>query len=222
MCVGGLVGKKVQKMSFSEFLRGITEFMEKYRLFFSLVFFIFHVIDVGSDIVMCIMLHHASFTRLYIASTCSLVLSLVFTIFYDAVILLYVFVFGDVVAETFRLNRRVMKADLYGGFVSFFLGPLTPFILSEEYNTKRLTNRLSIVTAISEDIPQAIIAFVVLFSHQGWNSKLAFIQILSSLVAGLIKYFAGIFFESNRKSFSATDAQDQNGLNVPVNPMNSL
>jgi hypothetical protein len=191
----------------SQFSESLTGVLQKYRVPLALLFFVMHVIDIGSDIVMCIMLHNAQIHRLFLASIISLILSLVFTIFYDATIHIYVWIFGEVVANTFRLNRMVMASDLFGGFVSYFLGPLTPFLLPETYNTSRLTNRLSIVTAISEDIPQSIIALIILLTQDGWNSELAFVQVLSSLLTGIVKYFAGIFFESNRKSLSA-DSHD--------------
>ena len=198
----------------SQFSESLQRTLERYRFPLALVFFVMHVIDIGSDIVMCVMLYNAEIQRLFLASAISLILSLVFTIFYDATIHLYVWVFGDVVAKTFRLNRDVMITDLFGGLLSYFFGPLTPFLLPETYNTTRLTNRLSIVTAISEDIPQAIIALIVLLTQDGWNSELAFLQVLSSLLAGVIKYLAGIFLESNRKSLSA-DTHDSRDVVVP-------
>jgi hypothetical protein len=198
----------------------LTEFLSKYRIPLTILSFMLHVIDVSSDVGMCLMLHRAQKRNLFIASACSLCLSLLFTIFYDATIHIYVHFFGDVVADTFRLNRNVMASDLFGGFISFFFGPLTPFLLPVSYNPARLTNRLSIVTAISEDIPQAVIAIIIVLTQDGWNSELAFLQVFSSLVAGVIKYLAGIFFESKRKSIS--DPADGLALSVDTPLASSL
>jgi hypothetical protein len=210
VCQGSWEFDAKEMSAISQLSQSLTEFQKRYRVPIALLFFVMHVVDLGSDIIMCVMLHNAHLRKLFLASAISLILTLVFTIFYDATIHLYVWVFGEVVANTFRLNRNVMAGDLFGGFISYFLGPLTPLLLPETYNTGRLTNRLSIVTAISEDIPQAIIALIVLLTQDGWNSELAFVQVLSSLFGGIIKYFAGIFFESNRKSLS--DSEDVRGV----------
>jgi hypothetical protein len=200
----------------------VTELLAKYRILVALISFVLHYIDLASDVVMCIMLHNAQKRNLFIASACSICLTLFFTIFYDATIHVYVHFFGDIVADTFRLNRNVMRKDLIGGFLSFFYGPLTPLLLPESYNPARLLNRVSIVSAISEDIPQAIIAMIILLTQDGWNSELAFVQVISSLVAGILKYFVGIFFESKRPSLSNPSPAGRDTPDGVVPPSDTL
>lgn len=191
----------------------ITIFLNKYKFYISILFFIVHIFDISSDIFMCIKLYQPGKYQLFLCSFISLLLSLLLTIFYDFIIKFYSLFFGEVVNQLFHLNKNLMLSDLFSAFLSYFLGPLTPYILSKNYNVERLSNRLSIVTAITEDIPQAIIALIILNVYTGWNSELAFLQVLSSLFAGIIKYFLGIYLEVNRQSLSNLDGNNNNQNN---------
>jgi hypothetical protein len=166
---------------------------------------------------MCWMLYHANKISLFSGSILSLLLTFLSVIFYDCIIKIYISCFGQQIGEIFRYNSNVTLKDLFGGFLSYFLGPLISLILTKDYNIPRLSNRLSIVTAISEDIPQGIIAMYILITQDGWNSELAFLQILSSIIAGIVKYFVGLYFETNRQSLSAND-----GNVSPLDPSRQL
>lgn len=92
----------------------------------------------------------------------------------------------------------VMFADVVAGFFSLFLGPLTYLFVDPVYNTERLANRLTIVSGVSEDIPQGIIALLVMAMGIG-DSSLAMFQVITSIIGGVIKYITGVVLEARRR-----------------------
>jgi branched-subunit amino acid transport protein AzlD len=152
---------------------------------------------------------------LFLASSLALVSVVIFTTFFDAVIYTYTLCFGEKVAATFRLNRRVMCSDMFAAFLSIFLGPLTYLVIDPRYNTAKLENRLSIVSGMSEDIPQGIIAFLVVTIDRK-HTSLAMFQLVTSIIGGAVKYVLGIVFEVTREpSMAAQDASAMNDVVLP-------
>jgi hypothetical protein len=151
----------------------------------AVVFFVFHVADLATDIIACVNYNNIGLDSYYKATLAFLIIPFIYVVIYCHF-------------ETGGLDGLTMCGSFGYSFLNYFLGPLMPILFSKTLTKDALTKLQGFGmfgTAYMEDIPQVIIGLFFLLKVQrklnATDRLIAILQVITSAVSGLYKLFAG-------------------------------
>lgn len=160
--------------------------MDFFNLITAVVFFIFHVGDIVTDVVACITYYNNGFDAFFKATLAFILVPFGYTIFLGP-------------QETGGLDGVSVLGGYGYTLVSYFIGPLFPFVfkgrLSDE-NLRKVEGITIFGSGYMEDIPQVIIACFFVFSKHNKEASnqeklTTLIQLGFSAISGIYKIFNG-------------------------------